>query len=497
MNGEIFPSGPDFRAMVQGLDSGILIHEAASKNILWANEAACRMFGFRLEELRPLKAHHMSSPDQRYRRDVGVAWLQEAVVRGESRRRWKYRAKNGEVFLTDAVAKRLDFRDGPVVMVVFRGVTPEDDLRAELDRAEGYLQRLMVSASAGIALLDEENRVQDISDFAARLLGTTAEEAAGQRLDALATPSLPLDGEVVSGHLAHPGDPVEVTFEVDAEDGTRWLSVDIEVVRHDGIQSRLAAFRDVTEREELARHNEYQQARLQYMSRYNAMGDMAMTIAHELGQPLAAARNSLMGLQARHASGNLSTEDFEYGLDLAARQLTRSAQIVSSVKRYVQRIETSMAVEDLDDVVADALYFAQLRAREKGIELQADLSEEPLPVKVDQILIGQVVINLCFNAVDEVSEAISEGLTPPPVVELTCFREGEWACFSVADQGRGLVEPTDQAFSTKQDGAGIGLIICERIIERHGGELVFTPGEPGTIATGRLPLVEDSGSSEE
>lgn len=491
----MFPTGPDFAAIVQATDSGVLVHEAASKNILWANEAACRMFGFELEELRPLKAHHMSSPERRYRREVGVAWLQEAVVHGRSHRQWKYRAKDGQLFLTDAVATRVEFQDGPMVVVMFRQVTETDELQARLERTTGYLERIMESASAGISLLDEENRVEDISPFAATLLGTSVQEAIGRPLDELAVPDPPLSSPDVAGRLARVRVPVEVTLEVRAGDQTRWLSLDIETVPHDGIESRIATMRDITERVELGRRNDYQQARLQYLSRYNAMGDMAMIIAHELGQPLAAARNSLTGIQSRLAAQRLSPEDLDYGLDLASRQLTRASQIVSSVKRYVQRIESSQAAEDLGEIVADTVYFARLRAAEKGIDLDVRLSEDPLPVTAENILIGQVVLNLCFNAVDELAAARDFGHRVPERVTLRTYRSGGWACCEVADHGRGLTRPENgwarEAFTTKEEGAGIGLVISEHIVERHGGELVFSANSPsGTIATVRLPLGE-------
>ncbi len=149
--------------MVEHTEYGILIHEARSKNILWANPAACRMFGFTLSELRPpLKAHHMSAQEQAYRRAIGVSWLQDAVNHGVSRRRWKYRSKDGKNFLTHAVATRVDFADGPVVMVEFRSIDQEVEREAELSRASDYLMRIMDYASAGgILLLDDEERIVD------------------------------------------------------------------------------------------------------------------------------------------------------------------------------------------------------------------------------------------------------------------------------------------------------------------------------------------------
>ena len=57
----------------------MLIHDAQTKEILWANAAACRMLEFSVTELKPLKAPDMSSPARQYDRAIGLAWLSAAV----------------------------------------------------------------------------------------------------------------------------------------------------------------------------------------------------------------------------------------------------------------------------------------------------------------------------------------------------------------------------------------------------------------------------------
>lgn len=479
----------DFGAMVQGMGTGVLVHDAGTKSILWANDAACAMFGFEVDELRPLKAHHMSSPERQYRRAVGVAWLQDAVDTGSSRRRWKYRAKDGREFLTDALASHVRLHDRDVVMVTFRYVPDDDPLENRLQRTAFYLQRIMESSSAGICLLDEQNRVEDISEHAAHLFGTTVSHALGRRVDALAraTPSL----AEVEDRLSRPGVPVEFTLEVSVDARTRWLSMDVETIAHDGIESRMATIRDITERMEFARESERQQARLQYLSRYNAMGDMAMTIAHELGQPLAAARNSLMGLQSRVNAGTLTDADLAYGMDLASRQLARASKIVSSVKRYVQRIESSVAREDLNAIVRESLFFAELRASAAEVVLRHELTGQDLPVHAEHILIGQVMLNLCFNAVDEMVGARAQDASVVAEVVVRTRRDADQAVCEVVDTGRGMATFGEvTGFSHKEGGSGLGLMICHQIMERHGGRLEFLPNRPaGTIACMRLPLV--------
>lgn len=484
----MFPELRDFEQMALHTGAGLLVHDAVTKSILWANPAACRMFGFTVEELRPLKADQMSAREEQYRRVLGVAWLQDAVDRGVSRRRWKYRGKDGHEFLTDATARSVDFQSRPVVVVEFRPIDDEVEIEEDLRRTTGYLQRIMLEASAGIVLLDEHNRVQDISAFAARLFSRPGLAMTGRPLAEFAEITPPLDE--LGERLHRTGDPVELRLRVGrADGGVTWLSGQVENVGHDGIESRTVVVRDITAKVQLEEQNAYQQAHLQYLTRYNAMGDMAMIIAHELGQPLAAATNYLSGIQARLDAGTLTDQDIHYGLERARKELARSSSIVSSVKRYVQRIESTAEPCDLNAVIGDILYFVRLRGEERGVVVETDLAPEPLAFVGEQVLVGQAVLNFCFNAIDEVD---ASGTAERRIRVSSGRSDGRVTC-AVADWGRGL-DPVagerllEGAFSEKKDGSGIGLILSERIISRHHGETRIEPNRPnGTVVTICLP----------
>ena len=485
----MFPARRDYERMMTSLNTGVLVHEAASKNILWANPAACAMFGWTLEELKPLKAHHMSAQEKQYRREIGVAWLQSAVVHGSSRKKWKYRDKFGTDFLTDAHATHIVFDDGPVIMVEFRNIAEEVILQEELSRVSESLHRLMTYTSAGIVVLDGDDRIEDITPLAAGLFGRTPENLSGVHLEEVCRcDPRPSSDQVVTGLDA--GSSVSIQMQVDKENGgVGWLAGELEIVGHDGTSSRVLTVRDVTERGEWQQRDAYQEANLQYLSRYHAMGDMAMILAHELGQPLAASTNYLSGLKARVSAETVDARSLAYGMDQIGKQLSRAAEIVSSVKRYVQRIEDTSTRMDLNDTVQEVLYFVRLRAAERGVRVYAHIPERNFYITGESVLIGQVIINLCVNALDEIVKPTTE------IKELTLETgvDGAHAFVRIADRGSG----TDGAvggfvtkpFSDKEDGAGIGLIISEHIVERHGGSIDYAANEPrGTVVTVSFPF---------
>lgn len=497
----VFPTVDDFRVMAEHTETGILVHEAVSKNIRWANPAACAMFGFTVEELRPLKAHHMSAQEKQYRRQHGVAWLQEAVDHGLARRIWKYRSKDGRDFLADIVAKLVHFAEGPMVLVQFRNIEAEMELQQELVRTTDYLTRIMTHASTGILLLGDDGRITDAARFVCDAIGRRPDELIGRRLEDIGRLTRVDRTEHIVREPEIHEPPEDLMLRVERPDGTiRWLSAMRESIDHDGISSTAVMMRDITSRIELQRENALQEAHLQYLARYNAMGDMAMTLAHELGQPLAAATNFLSGLESRLDAGAVDRSAVRYALTKARRQLDRTAEIVASVRRYVQRIESHAEPVDLNEILAESLYFCSLRAADKGIELTSEVAGEALPLKGEHILIGQVIINFCSNAIDEAALDCSTAKR----VHVRSFADGDWVCASVTDWGRGLTTvqrgsaqgpmPTTtnrlqlNAFSSKQDGAGIGLVLSQRIVERHQGDVLVEENEPaGTIITVRLP----------
>ncbi|WP_157074455.1 ATP-binding protein [Janibacter corallicola] len=492
----MFPTGKDFEQMTLHTSTGVLIHEAVSKNILWANPSACRMFGFSLEELKPLKAHHMSGQEKQYRRALGVAWLEDAVVHGRSRRQWMYRRRDGQEFLTDAVAVRIELEDGPAVMVQFREIAEEVEVREELQRATSYLQRILTYASAGVILLDEECRIVDTSPMAARLFGAPKEAVLGCPLDDVVTVSPPLDDSSVIAALTEHSRTTELRLRPRAGEEPPWLSGQLETIAHDGIESRVLVVRDISAKVRMEQEAARRDAELQRVSRENAMGDMAMTIAHELGQPLAASNNFLKGAVARMDAPEPQDAAVRYGIDHALLQLTRASEIVASVKRYVQRTETPSAAVDLTDIVREGLYFAQISATEQSVVLDADLATSPLQVTGERVLLGQVLLNLLTNAIREVTPLSADRRR----IRIFTREEDGYACCSVVDEGRGMpTEPDGTApsgFVRSSGGAGIGLMLCERIIERHRGEIEFAPNYPfgpdrearGTRATIRIPL---------
>ncbi|GAA2334324.1 ATP-binding protein [Streptomyces violaceusniger] len=482
----------DFGRLFAALRHCVLVHDAETKAILWANPAACAVLGFTVDELKPLKAPDMSSNARQYAREIGVTWLQRAVDEGASTIEWCYRSKTGVDILTEAVAVRVDLARGPVVMVQFRDIAQEKATRRDLFRTEGRLHTFLRNLDEGIVVLDGDGRTLFASATAATLLGGASDDLLGVDFAGFLAPesavllrqALTDSSQGVSPRnaryrLATPGR---------ADGPARWFAarcqyIDIE----NDLRGLLLLFHDITDTVRAEDEHRHDAQYLNHLARYNAMGDMAMAIAHEVSQPIAAAHNFVAGVRGRMNGGG----KLGWGLENATKQLDRAALILSSLRQYVVHLEESKQLVDLNDIVADCAYFVDVQAKQKSVALHWESTDEDLRVNCEKVLIGQVVLNLAFNAVEEMARRP----LGQRVVTVATHRHDTYAVVEVRDTGRGLPHPSsgrifDGAFSTKGNGHGIGLALSHRIVTRHGGDITATENTPhGTVFRVRLPLL--------
>ena len=118
------------------------------------------------------------------------------------------------------------------------------------------------------------------------------------------------------------------------------------------------------------------------------------------------------------------------------------------------------------------------------MSVRSDFPPQPLVIEADHEQLRQVFLNLVLNSLD----ALPHG----GAIHVTAAG-GEEVTITVADDGPGIsAEPIDQVFepyvSTKETGLGLGLAICRRIVNAHGGRITASNGPAGgTVFTVRLP----------
>lgn len=481
----------DFKRMMEALSSCIILHEAESKTILWANPAACKVLGFTLEELLPLKAPDMSSTAKPYARDIGRRWLHGAVLHGTNVIEWCYRTKHGDEILSEAIATLVHLAHQDVVMVQFRDIGREEQVKREMKRLESRLKEFMQDSNEGLAVLKADGTIEYLSDAGRKLLALQPEQPLPSFIDLCERGSRPALQALLQ--VALPDSiSLPINYTVELEGGVRrWHQASCRhIAIENDLRGHLLHFRDITEQVEAEQARRRQQEALEYLARYNAMGEMATAIAHELSQPLAAIGNYLEGAQRRLQNPAPDHEQIAWGLRNAGRQVDHASTIITSVREYVVKLEQAEAMVDLNDILAEIRYFIELKADEASVAVTLETAATPLLVSVERVLIGQVILNFAFNAIEEMLDFPVERRR----ISIHSEQRGNRAVLAVRDQGRGIDAELHQRlfdgfFTSKVGGNGIGLALCKNIIARHRGDIWAEPAAAGgTVFCFALPL---------
>lgn len=255
--------------------------------------------------------------------------------------------------------------------------------------------------------------------------------------------------------------------------------------KHSGWMSSMV---DVTP-QKLAEDKQRQQAAMmQRTGRMASMGEMASTLAHELGSPLMAIV-SYAGAARTYAEKGHQELLIETLGDISA-QAQRAAEIVKRIRGFVRQHTGGFSECAVNDVVANVLALLRPELRHQRAKVTIQLAQGLPVIQADRVLLEQVVLNLVINAV----QAMQDRYPVDKVVKIEIGRESDTVFIRVLDKGPGIPDEVARQlfapfFTTKPEGLGLGLNICRTTVEAHRGRLVFeNRPEGGAAFTVYLPL---------
>jgi signal transduction histidine kinase len=221
---------------------------------------------------------------------------------------------------------------------------------------------------------------------------------------------------------------------------------------------------------------------LAHAERLAAIGETAARIAHEIRNPVTAARSLAQQLAREPGAAHAA----EHGLILA--ELERVERHVAALLRFARHEELRLEAVDLGEMVRATVATFRPRLEADRVALALEVADGVV-ARVDREKLRQVVINLVENALDALGEV-------PADRRLSVAVEGSngTAGVRVTDSGPGvpegaLVRLFEPFFSLKPTGTGLGLAIVQRIVEAHGGRIDATPIPSGGMTFGvELPV---------
>jgi len=334
-------------------------------------------------------------------------------------------------------------------------------------RAAADRSRAMVDASPlPMALVDAAGVVQQLNEAATRVFGVATEQAVGRHLEALGlSPSALTVRLMLAGRRE--GDPWHGRVLVTQESGDRRIcDCTVTGLRGLGSENLLVALYDRTD--ELRAQRE-----LIAREKLATVGEIASGVAHEVNNPLAAIR-----MEAEMLGRSTHDADASAAASTIMREVDRAARIVRSLLRLARRADTAPTRIQVNELVRDVAEIRQRVLRADNIEVRTQMDQGAAAVLGLGQELQQVVINLVTNAEHAVRGR------PAAVIQLTTEARDDWVRLTVEDSGPGIPAEIrgrvfDPFFTTKSpdEGSGLGLSICQRVVAEVGGKMWLEDSE--------------------
>lgn len=209
------------------------------------------------------------------------------------------------------------------------------------------------------------------------------------------------------------------------------------------------------------------------------LGQISAGVAHEINQPVAAIRSyvdNAAALIRRGAAG-----EAEETLTAAAALTDRIGAITQELRAFSRKGTTTARPLRVADAIEGALLLISARTRALGVSVERRLAREDIMVVADRMRLEQVIVNLLQNALDALADVKG------PKIQIQVETEAGMARVTIADNGPGLSKDVAAALftpfvTTKEQGLGLGLVICRDICAEFGGALEIAPSTLGGAA---------------
>ncbi|MBB6023496.1 signal transduction histidine kinase [Paenibacillus sp. JGP012] len=211
--------------------------------------------------------------------------------------------------------------------------------------------------------------------------------------------------------------------------------------------------------------------------RLRAVGELAAGMAHEIRNPLTAIRGFLQ--LSRGQAFNIAP-----WYEVIMSEVTRVTDLTGEFLQFSKPQVNHMKPEKLAQCLERVMSLTESDAASRGHRIILDMKDESVYVNMDRDKIVQVLINLIRNAFEAMSD--------PGEVHMDMLKEGDKVLITVSDTGSGIPESSlssifNPFFTTKEEGTGLGLALCQKIVQDHNGKITVQ-SELGTGSTFTLCL---------
>lgn len=231
--------------------------------------------------------------------------------------------------------------------------------------------------------------------------------------------------------------------------------------------------------------------RMRRMERYMGLGSLAAGLHHEIKNPLTALSLHVQLLEEQLEQEDASAEVRQL-LGVIKTEVTRVGGVLEGFRDFASIGILNLAPVNLGNLLQRQIDLISPQASSQSVEIELRLSNDlPKEIPGDRVRLEQVLLNVLLNAL--------EALPTGGRITITAVSQSEAVTIEVSDTGSGIPDDLrdkifDPYFTTKSEGTGLGLALCDKIIRQHDGSLDLRSSSQGTTFQLTLPVAPKKSS---
>ena len=413
-----------------------------------------------------------------------------------------HQRKDGSRYPVEVHLELSSYEDRSAYIAIILDISRRRKIEESLRLSEEELRLIFENAPTGVALLDLDGNYLNVNPSLCDILGYSKPELLKLSYKDITHPD---DIEISKTYLHKLLNGKFSGFSIDK----RYIRKDKKIVKvmlnvavvHENIALAhddkgnpallISHVLDISEQIEAEEKIRLQQEQLAHKDRVSMMGEMAAGIAHEINQPLTAIDSYAQAAQRRIKAENIDFEKLQGLLEKISKASVRAGDVISRLRSMVKREAKQHEHFNINALIEEAVKMVEADTQAIEFKIKLELDDGLLNIMADTIQIQQVILNLVRNAMD--AEAKEAEKYKQVIIRSALLSEKNRIQVSVLDYGCGIDETTAEElfnpfFTTKSSGMGMGLAICQSIIQMHGGRLWFIPNsDKGTTFHFTLP----------
>ena len=222
--------------------------------------------------------------------------------------------------------------------------------------------------------------------------------------------------------------------------------------------------------------------------KFGALGELSAGVAHDLRNPLGAIRNGIFYLKSRMAKSERLAEETRFAeyLQIMDERITQCDKIIEDLISFTRISSPDYSAVDLGDLLDATLSGIEVP---DGVTLRKDYAGGTTEVRADKDHLERVFANLIVNAYEAMTEG---GELSVSVIKAELSVEVRFTDTGPGISPEGLEKIFEPLHTTKIQGTGLGLSVCQQVIAKHNGSLeVHSKKGVGTTFTVSLPITTE------